>query len=50
VLHKEGVSRVEFVNKFHEKVEIYIEKQTKKYIEYNNKGRNKIIFEEEDLV
>uniref|UniRef100_A0A151UHV2 Transposon Ty3-G Gag-Pol polyprotein n=1 Tax=Cajanus cajan TaxID=3821 RepID=A0A151UHV2_CAJCA len=49
-LHKEGVSKAYFIKKLHEKVKGQIEKQTQKYIEYNNKGRNKIIFEEGDLV
>nr|KYP33020.1 Transposon Ty3-I Gag-Pol polyprotein [Cajanus cajan] len=48
-LHKEGVSKADFTKKVHEKVKSQIEKQTQKYIEYN-KGRNKLIFEEGDLV
>jgi len=43
-VHEEGVSKAKFIKKFHEKVKNQIEKQTKKYIEYNNKGRKKRVF------
>nr|KYP34005.1 Transposon Ty3-I Gag-Pol polyprotein [Cajanus cajan] len=48
--HKEGVSRPEFIRKYHEKVKSQIEKQTEKYAKYNNKGRKKVTFEIGDWV
>ncbi|KAK7376290.1 hypothetical protein VNO78_34754 [Psophocarpus tetragonolobus] len=48
--HKEGVSRVDFIKKYHEKVKSQIENQTQKYVKYNNKGRKKVIFEVGDWV
>jgi len=50
LFHKEEASKAEFVKKFHEKIKEQIGKQTKKYVEYNNKGRKKITFEERDWV
>nr|KYP46902.1 Transposon Ty3-I Gag-Pol polyprotein [Cajanus cajan] len=48
--HKEGVSRADFIRKYHEKVKSQIEKQTEKYAKYNNKGRKNVTFEVEDWV
>jgi len=41
---------VQFIKKFHDKVKAQIEKQTQKYVEHNNKGRKKIIFEEGEWI
>uniref|UniRef100_A0A151UFU1 Transposon Ty3-I Gag-Pol polyprotein n=1 Tax=Cajanus cajan TaxID=3821 RepID=A0A151UFU1_CAJCA len=48
--HEEGVSKAEFIRKYHEKVKSQIEKQTEKYAKYNNKRRKKVTFEIEDWV
>nr|KYP38909.1 Transposon Ty3-G Gag-Pol polyprotein [Cajanus cajan] len=51
LFHKEGVSRADFIKRYHEKVKSHIEKAPKKHAKYNNKGRKKkLIFEEGDLV
>nr|KYP34666.1 Transposon Ty3-I Gag-Pol polyprotein [Cajanus cajan] len=50
LFHKEGVSRVDFIKKYHEKVKSQIVKQTQKYANNNNKGRKKVIFEVGDWV
>nr|KYP51640.1 Transposon Ty3-I Gag-Pol polyprotein [Cajanus cajan] len=50
LFHKEGVSRADFIKKYHEKVKSQIEKQTQKYAKYNNKGRKKVTFEVGDWV
>uniref|UniRef100_A0A151UHM5 Transposon Ty3-I Gag-Pol polyprotein n=1 Tax=Cajanus cajan TaxID=3821 RepID=A0A151UHM5_CAJCA len=50
LFHKEGVSRADFIKKYHEKFKIQIEKQTQKYAKYNNKGRKKVTFEVGDWV
>jgi len=49
-VHKEEATKVEFVKKMHERVKEQIQRQTKKYIKHNNKGKREIIFEEGDLV
>nr|KYP34762.1 Transposon Ty3-I Gag-Pol polyprotein [Cajanus cajan] len=50
LFHKEGVSRADFIKKYHEKIKSQIENQTQKYAKYNNKGRKKITFEVRDWV
>ena len=49
-VHKEGVTKAEFVKKMHERIQAQIQKQTEKYTKHNNKGKREIIFEEGDLV
>jgi len=47
-VHKEGVTKAEFVKKLHERIKNQIQKQTEKYIKDNNKGKREMIFEEGD--
>jgi len=47
-VHKEGVTKAEFVKKMLERIENQIQQQTKKYSKYSNKGKREIIFEERD--
>jgi len=47
-VHKEGVTKANFVKKLHESIRDQIHKQTKKYIKHNNKGKKRMIFEEGD--
>jgi len=49
-IHKEGVSRFEFVKKIHEKVKCQIQHQTERYTRHNNKGKREAIFDEGDCV
>jgi hypothetical protein len=42
--------RAEFVKKLHEKAKEKIEKMTEQYTTRGNKGRKKMLFEQEDLV
>jgi len=38
IVHKEGVTKAEFVKKMHERIKDQIQQQTKKYLKHNNKG------------
>jgi len=49
-VHKEGVTKFEFVKKMHERIKEQIQQQTEKYVKHSNKGKREIIFEEGDLV
>ena len=49
-LHKERVTKVEFVKKMHERIKNKIQQQTEKYRKHNNKGMREVIFEEGDWV
>nr|KYP55002.1 Retrovirus-related Pol polyprotein from transposon opus [Cajanus cajan] len=42
LFYREGVSRVDFVKKYHQKFKSQIKKQTQKYAKYNTKGREKV--------
>jgi len=43
-LHKERVTKVEFVKKMHERIKNKIQQQTEKYRKHNNKGMREVIF------
>jgi len=45
-IHKEGVSRFEFVNKSHERVRSQIQQQPEICIKHNNKGKREVTFDE----
>jgi len=45
-VHKEGVTKAEFVKKIHERIKNQIQKQTEKYIKHNNKGKREIVLKE----
>jgi len=47
-VHKEGVTKAEFVKKIHERIKNKIQHQTKKYRKHSNKGKREVIFEEGD--
>jgi len=49
-MHKEGVTKVEFVKKMHERIKNQIQQQTEKYMKHSNKGKREMIFEEGDWV
>ena len=49
-MHKEGVTKTEFVKKMHKRIKEQIEQQTEKYLKYSNKGKKEIILEERDWV
>jgi len=49
-IHKEGVSRSEFVKKLHERVRNQIENQIKVYATKGNRGRNELVLNEGDWV
>jgi len=49
-VHKEGVTKAEFVKKMHERIKEQIQQQTEKYLKHGNKGKREIIFEEGDWV
>jgi len=49
-VHKEGVTKVEFVKKMHERIMNKIQQQTEKYRKHNNKGKREVIFEEGDWI
>ena len=49
-VHKEGVTKVEFVKKMHEKIKDQIQQQTNKYLKHSNKGKRELIFKEGDWV
>jgi len=38
-VHKEGISKVDFVKKSHERVKNQIQQQTKTYMKQNNKAK-----------
>jgi len=43
-MHKEGVTKVEFLKKMHERIKNKIQQQTEKYMKHSNKGKREIIF------
>jgi len=47
-VHKERVTKAEFVNKMHERIKNKIQQQTEKYVKHSNKGKREMIFEEGD--
>jgi len=49
-VHKEAVTKAEFVKKMHERIKKQIQQQTEKYTKHNNKGKREIVFEEGDVV
>jgi len=49
-VHKEGVTKAEFVKKMHERIKNQIHQQTEKYMKHRNKGKRGILFEEGDWV
>jgi len=49
-MHKEGVSRSEFVKKLHERVKNRIENQIKVYATKGNRGRKKLVLNEGDWI
>jgi len=49
-IHKEGVSRSEFVKKLHERVRNQIEKHIKGYAAKGNKGRKELVLNKGDWI
>ena len=49
-MHKEGVTKAEFVKKMHERIKNQIQQQTKKYMKYSNMGKREMIFKEGEWV
>ena len=49
-IHKEGVSRLEFVKKLHEMVRNQIENQIKVYAAKGNRGRKELVLNKRDWV
>jgi len=49
-VHKEGVTKAEFVKKMHERIKNKIQQQIEKYRKHSNKGKREVIFEEGDWV
>ena len=49
-IHKEGVSRSEFVKKLHERVRNQIENQIKVYAAKGNRGRKELVLNKGDWV
>jgi len=47
-VHKERVTKAEFVKELHERIITQIQKQIVKYIRHNNKGKREVVFNEED--
>ena len=47
-IHKEGVSRSEFVKKLHERVRNQIENQIKVYAAKGNRGRKELVLNKRD--
>jgi len=45
-IHKDGVSKVEFFQKLHERVKNQIQEQSDRYAKQNNRGKRKLIFGE----
>jgi len=43
-VHKEGVTKTEFVKKMHERIKKQIQQQPKKYMKHCNKGNKEMIF------
>jgi len=43
-VHKEGVTKAEFLKKMHERIKNKIQQQTEKYRKHSNKGNRKVIF------
>jgi len=43
-VHKEGVTKAEFVKKMHKRIKNKIKQQIEKYMENNNKGKKEAIF------
>jgi len=40
-VHKEGITKAEFVMKMHERIKNQIQQQTKKYMKHSNKGEER---------
>jgi len=43
-VHKEGVTKAEFVKKIHERIKDQIQQQIEKYLQHSNKGNREIVF------
>ena len=43
-VHKEEVTKADFVRQLHERIKDQIQKQIEKYIKHNSKGKREIIF------
>jgi len=46
-VHKERVTKAEFLKKMHERIKDQIQQQTEKYLKHSNKGKREIIFRKE---
>ena len=49
-MHKEEVTKANFIKKLHVGIITQIQKQTQKYIRHKNKGKREIVFNEGDSV
>ena len=49
-VHKEGITKAEFVRKLHERIKTQMQLQTEKYVKHSNKGKREIVFEKGDWV
>jgi len=47
-VHKEGLTKAEFVKKMHERIKNQIQQQIKKYIKHSNRRKREMIFKEGD--